>query len=170
MQIRRICATDGPALREIRLRSINTDNAAFGIHRDQLLALTDAAWTDLCLANAHEASTIVVAVAERHIVGVVGCIHDPSPKRHHCGVVWGMYVVPEYRGFGVGRRLLDAIINHGSSITYMMLKLLVTTHAVGALELYRAVGFSTYAKEPAFLCIDGITYDAYHMMYMYPRK
>lgn len=90
MEIRRITPTDGPALKAIRLQSLATDNAAFAIHRDQLTALSDADWTEVCRKNAHDdANTIQVAVLDGVIVGMVGCRHDISPKLQHSGMVWG---------------------------------------------------------------------------------
>ena len=171
MELRRITPTDGPALKAIRLQSLATDNAAFAIHRDQLAALSDADWTDVCRKNAHDdANTILVAVLDGIVVGMVGCRQDISPKLQHCGMVWGMYVAPPQRGSGVGRRLLAAVREHGMGQSYTMLKLSVTNHSAAALALYSRAGFTAYAHEPALLCIDGITYDACHMMYTYPRK
>jgi ribosomal protein S18 acetylase RimI-like enzyme len=117
-----------------------------------------------------DANTILVAVLDGMFVGMVGCRHDVSPKLQHCGMVWGMYVAPQQRGRGVGRRLLAAVKEHGIGQAYTMLKLSVTNYSAAAQTLYSEEGFTVYGHEPALLCIDGITYDAYHMMYTYPRK
>ncbi len=171
MEIRRIKTTDGPALKLIRQHSLVSDDTSFGIHHDQLAELSDSDWTDVCRTNAGgSANTIVVAVVAGGLIGMVGCRQDRSPKLQHCGMVWGMYVLPAYRGQHIGHKLLSAVIQYGAKIGYMMLKLSVMERSARALALYTKAGFTTYAHEPALFCIDGITYDACHMMYLYPRK
>ncbi|WP_435106638.1 GNAT family N-acetyltransferase [Arhodomonas sp. AD133] len=40
------------------------------------------------------------------LIGTIGVRREHRRKMRHKGVIWGMYVRPEYRGAGVGRVLL----------------------------------------------------------------
>ena len=57
------------------------------------------------------------------------------------GEIERMYVQPHVRGFGVGRRLLERLINDGREIGYRVLKLESLKFLTAAHTLYRSVGF-----------------------------
>jgi ribosomal protein S18 acetylase RimI-like enzyme len=170
MLIRRIQTADAMAVKRLRLQALTQEPLAFAMDVTQAADWADAQWVQIASRNSDGVPTIVLAQVGTELVGMVGCHIDASPKRAHCGMVWGMYVAPQQRGRGVGRRLLAAVKEHGIGQAYTMLKLSVTNYSAAAQTLYSEEGFTVYGHEPALLCIDGITYDAYHMMYTYPRK
>jgi GNAT superfamily N-acetyltransferase len=78
-------------------------------------------------------------------------------KARHTAIVWGMYVWPEQRGRGLGRRLLEAIIDEARIWPDVeRLTLTVVERAGAACQLYRAMGFETYGREPDGLRQDGV--------------
>ena len=170
MQIRRIQPADALAVKRLRLQALTQEPLAFAMDVTQAADWTDTQWAQMAIRNSEGVQTIALACVDTALIGMVGCHIDASPKMAHCGMVWGMYVAPQQRGRGVGRRLLAAVKEHGIGQAYTMLKLSVTNYSAAAQTLYSEEGFTVYGHEPALLCIDGITYDAYHMMYTYPRK
>lgn len=71
-----------------------------------------------------------------------------------------MYVTPVFRGRGVGRALLDAVIAHARAFAHLRnLKLSVTAPNTAAIALYRSRGFIPYDAEREAICVDGVFYD-----------
>ncbi|HYP14097.1 MAG TPA: GNAT family N-acetyltransferase [Bryobacteraceae bacterium] len=82
------------------------------------------------------------AFATGHLVGVVGFYLDKDRQ----GWVWGMFVHPEFRGQGLGRRLLSEIVQHARSLQDLReLHLMVASSQKPALGLYESCGFSPHA-------------------------
>ncbi|MFP2912549.1 GNAT family N-acetyltransferase [Pyxidicoccus sp. 3LFB2] len=93
-------------------------------------------------------------------MGVVGVYRDAGRKQAHKAHVWGMYVLPEVRSRGIGRRLMVAAIEEARRMPGV--ERLLLTVAVGnapAQKLYRALGFRTYGVEPCALRFDGASVD-----------
>lgn len=165
--IRRIRPGHGAALRDLRLASIASDNEAFGISATQLQALTLNDWEQACAQQCAGPNAIYVAETSSGLQGMCGLRIDASAKMRHCGLVWGMYVRPTFRTHGIGRALMAHIITHGRHHGLQMLKLSASVQQQAAIRLYHAMGFVTYATEPAYMVIDDMLIDAEHMYYVY---
>jgi RimJ/RimL family protein N-acetyltransferase len=82
------------------------------------------------------------------LVGIVGFFRRPEMKIRHKGTIWGMYVTPEARGMGLGKGLMNALIQHASSIPHLeQLILSVVTTNEAAHHLYLSLGFKSYGIE-----------------------
>jgi GNAT superfamily N-acetyltransferase len=73
------------------------------------------------------------------LIGVGGVQRDPYLNRADVGRIRHVYVLGEYRRHGVGKRLLDALIQHAGE-HYTLLTLRTPTTAAAA--FYEAIGFS----------------------------
>ena len=71
------------------------------------------------------------------IVGV-GCLKRLEPG---VGEVQRMYVLPTYRGKGIGRAIINRLIDDARSIGYCLLRLESLKFLDAAHSLYRSVGF-----------------------------
>ncbi|MEM7792306.1 MAG: GNAT family N-acetyltransferase, partial [Verrucomicrobiota bacterium] len=73
---------------------------------------------------------------------VVGwCDVTPSPREvfAHCGEL-GMGLVKEFRGRGLGKLLIDSVLEHSISIGVERIELDVRTDNVNAISLYEKTG------------------------------
>jgi ribosomal protein S18 acetylase RimI-like enzyme len=69
-------------------------------------------------------------------------------------------VLPECRGRGIGRRLLEAVLSQARSIEGVRhVTLSVNAANTPARRLYQSLGFVCYGLEPAALCVDGAWHD-----------
>jgi GNAT superfamily N-acetyltransferase len=85
---------------------------------------------------------LLLAVKENHGAGLA-CM---KRIRDDMGEIKRMYVRPEFRGKGIGRALLEALIAEAKEIGYPRLRLDSTRFMKAAHALYRSVGF--YEIEP----------------------
>ena len=76
-----------------------------------------------------------------------------------------MYVAPEARRQGVGRKLLQHALEYAwNSLSVTQVNLGVNTGNTPVVELYKSLGFETYGVERGFLLVDGVLYDEYQMV------
>lgn len=97
--------------------------------------------------------------------GMVGFARETSLKRQHKGMIWGVYVAPELRGRGVGRRLLEEIIERARGLPGLeSIVLAANAGDAAATSLYKSLGFRTFGNEPKALKIDDHYVDDEHMV------
>lgn len=85
---------------------------------------------------------MIFAEFDGKLVGMVGAYQDEKKKLHHVINVVSFYVMPSYRSRGVGRALLQAVIDkYQANPDIKKLQLGVTTTQVPAQHLYKSLGF-----------------------------
>ncbi len=107
-EIRAAAPGDEPQLRELRLRALRADPGAFAVTADLEAALGPEHWQSVTAASREADDTVVwMARAGQRAVGMAAGRWYDRPA----GVaqLWGMWVDPRGRGFGLGRRLVTAV-------------------------------------------------------------
>jgi ribosomal protein S18 acetylase RimI-like enzyme len=140
VRIRRVRESDLLAFRELRLRALAADPMAFGSTYHRESEYEHARWDDLVRRGAESPTeaTWVSEFKDGSFVGMIGAFH--AEQVFH---VWGMWVDPEYRGRGVGGRLLDALLAWvRTADLFAEVRLSVAPTQVPALRLYRSRGFT----------------------------
>lgn len=86
------------------------------------------------------------------LVGAVALEGSPRPKTRHKAHLVGMYVLAAWRGQGIGRRLVQAVLDHARQRPDLkVLTLTVTEDNTDAIALYQAAGFHAFGLEPMAL-------------------
>ncbi len=107
---------------------------------------------------------------EGQLVGNVGLLRERGRKKHHKALVWGMYVAPEVRGQGIGKLLMQNLLQKSTTISGLeQIHLGVVTTNVAARHLYLALGFRVYGTEPHALKLDGRYLDEELMVFSLSR-
>ncbi len=109
-----------------------------------------------CVAGAFEGA---------ELVGMAGFARNLREKSHHKGLIWGVYVRPAYRGRGVARDLLRALIERAKLQRGLeQIMLTVAVDQAAARRLYESLGFEVFGHERHALKVDGEYVDEDHMV------
>lgn len=157
MHVRLLKAGDWRIWRELRLEGLKGELEAFGGSYEEEVKWEDKKFEENLVEN-----DVFGAFDGEGLVGCVGFFGWKLVKTRHGGVVWGLYVKPEYRGKGVGSALMEAVIEHGRQ-RVMQLTLYCTTNRAEAKKLYEKHGFRVYGVEPRALKIGNQFFDSYCM-------
>ena len=137
MHIRRVRPDEWQALRDLRLRGLETDPDAFGGTLAESLAKPDSEWQ----ARAASTETVTfIAESDARFVGM-GTV-GPAPERPSIAAIYGMWVAPDARGQGIGGSLMDALESWARDAGYRDIGLGVTMTNETAVRLYVAKGYA----------------------------
>jgi len=151
--IRLLTTADAARYREVRLEGLTLHPEAFSstFERESEKPLP---W----FADRITQGNVFGAFVGDDLAGVAGCWPQEGPKVNHKAALWGMYVRPAARSSGLGRRLVEAVVNHAAE-RVEQLQLSVVAANDGACRLYLNMGFSEYGREMKALKQDGRYYD-----------
>lgn len=92
------------------------------------------------------------------LLGTVGLRVSKDIKTRHRGLIWGMYVVPDAQGTGIGAALLRHVMEE-SRHRVEQLYLAVAASNVSAQRLYGKAGFKQYGLERRAMKVGAIYHD-----------
>lgn len=83
------------------------------------------------------------------LVGVAGLRFQHRPRTRHKAWLFGMYVLPDHRGRGLGRELLEAVLEGARSRDGVeLIQLTVSESNIAGCRLYETCGFEPFGTEP----------------------
>lgn len=103
--------------------------------------------------------TMLVAKQDEKIIGIASLNRQPRRMSHRGD--FGVSVLKNHWGEGIGSKLLEGIINFAKENAFSIIDLQVRSDNLRAIHLYEKYGFVKYATHPAFHKIgnDNIPYD-----------
>lgn len=150
-EIAKLGPDDWRELKTIRLEALRRDPAAFSSTYADSVTRRDEDWRQR-LANPD--AVTVVARALGVPIGMAGAIFGADGERH-VAMLFGMYVSASYRGQGVGRMLLRALIAEiVAQPEITTIRLWVTPTQQAARQLYASMGFQE-VENPDRTTLDG---------------
>lgn len=139
IRIDRLGPSDWRAYRVLRLEALRHEPNAFTSTYADALTRPDAWWRNR-LTNPR--SVMLMARVDGEPAGIVGLHLESNEGDPSVGIVNGMYVSRRYRRRGVGRRLLQALIDLvAEHLAIATLRLWVTATEEPARRLYASLGF-----------------------------
>ena len=160
MQIRRLDAHDAPEYQALRMRALWEFPEAFTSSWQEDEQQPIAVW-EARLEGEH--TMFWGAFEGSALCGMVGLERERRVKNRHKGVVVGMYVSQEWFGTGMGRALLDALLDHARGAGVELLVLTVTEGNTVATNFYEAAGFRSFGIEPKAIKVDERYFGKNHM-------
>lgn len=163
MNIRKLDTYDWQSWRSLRLEALLTAPEAFFSSYDDVCT-----WPDDKFIAIMQDNTIYGAFDGDNLIGSMAMGVVEGRQRQHQGVVWGVYIKPQYRGQKIGDALLEAIITQAKSIVK---QLQLSAHAENhsALRLYQRHGFEVYGIEPRAIKVGDRYYDESLMMLIFNK-
>jgi ribosomal protein S18 acetylase RimI-like enzyme len=147
VEIRFLTADDADAYWRIRLEALERDPEAFASSAEEhrALSINDVKSR---LSSDPANNFIAGAFVGGRLAGTAGFYREPGLKRRHKGHVWGVYLAAGMRGQGIGRRMLQALLERAAAIAGLeQILISVTTTQVPAVSLYRSLGFQFWGRE-----------------------
>jgi ribosomal protein S18 acetylase RimI-like enzyme len=139
--IRQLGAADAALYREIRLESLRCNPEAYtNSYEDE--SAQALAWFEETVSS----SAVFAACRGSDVLGIAALTPQRGRKKAHKGVVWAIYVRVTARKMGVGRRLIENVIEYARS-RLDLIQLNVNTDNQAARLLYESCGFSQYGIE-----------------------
>jgi RimJ/RimL family protein N-acetyltransferase len=113
-------------------------------------ALLPLVWWQARLTPAIDADEMVFgALLDATLVGVAGLSFEKREKARHKATLFGMAVADAAQGRGLGRQLVDMVLDHArarAGVSVVQLTVTEGNHAAEA--LYRRCGFVPFGVEP----------------------
>ena len=159
-EIRRLTPADAPAYRALRLRALWEYPQAFTSSYAEDEKLPPEATVNR-LASAHLKFWGAFDMGE--LCGMVGMDRETRAKCRHKATVVGMYVAHEQMGRGIGRALVETLVEDARASGLALLVLTVTHAESSARRLYERCGFRSFGIEPRAIRVDGHFYAKNHM-------
>ena len=158
IEIRQLGRSDAAEYRDLRLRGLREVPEAFGsTYEEEVLFSLDTVATRLEPTRSPSGRVVLGAFADGVLVGIVGCVQESRVKKRHTAVIFGMYVAPEVRGRGVGRRLLNEAIAEARTWPNVERVTITVVERVGAARaLYVSLGFEPFGREIDALRENGV--------------
>jgi L-amino acid N-acyltransferase YncA len=149
MLVRKLTEEDLDALWTMRLQALMDNPEAFGSTYEE----TVARGKDVFRQRLAQGDDIFFLGAfDETLIGMVGFFREEGVKNRHKGYVVSMFVLPEKRGQGAGKALMQALIALARQIDGLeQLHLAVVTTQQAASLLYRSLGFEVYGMTPRAL-------------------
>ncbi len=160
--IRQSNLADAPNFRELRLGALQDSPTAFSMDYDKALNQSIKHWEDMLIMNDQE-STIFFAEHDGQLIGMTGIARGRSQKTRHSADVWGVYVIPEWRGLHIAEEMIKSCLAWAKARNIVVARLGVTTINTAAVRCYERCGFKVYATESRALFHEGRYYD-FHLM------
>ncbi len=144
--------------KKLRLEAVQDSPQSFLATVEETEAETDAEWQD-------KIKNMLFAVNEAgELVGMVGVYSDRKVKLKHIANIVSVYVKPDYRGQGIGKKLLEAALTSAKAnpeIAKIQLGVITTQDA--ARHLYKSLGFKKVGELKRAVKIGDTFYDE-HLM------
>ncbi len=163
MLLRTLKPEDATAFQALRLRGLLECPEAFASSHEEEVG-TPPAEIERRLKPKPD-SAIIGAFREGELVALTGVQREGMTKLAHKAFIWGVYVAPEARGYGVGSKVVSQALNYAAeTLGVRQVNLGVNTKNTAAVALYSKLGFVQYGLERGFLLVAGELHDEYQMV------
>lgn len=156
--IKRLCEDDLNIYWLIRLEALRNNPEAFAATYEETLAGNDPKQNVKSYLTGEGMSTYG-AFINGQLAAIASLRRYPLEKMNHKAMLLGMYVSKAARGQGLGKKLIQKIIDSAREEGVEQIQLMVVTHNQAAKSLYASLGFERYGVEKEALKQNGEYWD-----------
>lgn len=152
IMVRALCPNDVQAYKAVRIHALQNSPLTFGSSYREESGYADEVFA---YRIRHEGGNAVYGAFDGdRLLGTAGMfVHERLSERHR-GTLWGVYVMPEARGLGLGRLLVDHVIKHAEKYVVVLDAKVVASNDY-ARQIYYDLGFEKYGLEKKSFCVEG---------------
>ncbi|MDQ3541207.1 MAG: GNAT family N-acetyltransferase [Chloroflexota bacterium] len=149
IEIRHLTESDAQAFQTLRLHALRELPEAFGLTYEEERKTSTSAFNQRFRAEWISGdNSILGAFSRGQLVGSIGLRRWSREKQRHKGYIWILYAEPSFRGYGIGRLLLDAILRYARTLAELeQIQLSVSADSRQAYSLYVSFGFEPFGYE-----------------------
>ncbi|MFN5310286.1 MAG: GNAT family N-acetyltransferase [Candidatus Kapaibacterium sp.] len=159
--IRRVRIDEAAQFRDLRLASLQETPDAFASSYEE-----EEHWTAEFYAERQRSQPdnfIIGAFDNTTLVGMVGFFRERFRKTRHVGIIWGMYVRPEYRRQNIGEKMLHYLLDEARTVQGIeQVHLGVVSTIYPAKSLYEKCGFQLFGEEKNAMKDQGKYFSVFH--------
>ena len=144
--IERITPQTALVFKDVRLRALLDAPTAFSSTYAREAQFPDEEWMKRSVRWSSDGSVAFLAMDGDGGCGIVGAYEENA----RCAQVISMWVDPGFRRAGVGRALIDAVVEWAGSRAVRELKLMVTSVNPVAIAFYGRLGFNMTGKTAVY--------------------
>jgi len=144
--IERITPQTALVFKDVRLRALLDAPTAFSSTYAKESQFPDEEWMKRSVRWSSDGSVAFLAMDVVVGCGIIGAYEENA----QCAQVISMWVDPEFRRAGVGKALIDAVVDWAGSRAVRELKLMVTSVNQGAIAFYKRLGFRMTGKTAVY--------------------
>ena len=161
MEIYKLAASEWETYKNLRLEALREDPQSFGDNFVEMALLGDDHWKE---EFENPKSFILVARDGKAPFAMAAAYQEDGEKMQHIAYVWGVYAKKSYRGKGIGRQLMEELLDEiGKTREIEKVDLNVNTSQLAAVRLYEKLGFEIVGTLHNELKVEGKYYDE-HLM------
>lgn len=162
ISIKRLAATDAGVYRALMLRAYSEHDTAFTSTFEERANKPVEWWTK----RLQDPTSITLGAFDLGdlLIGTVRLEAYQRLRERHKVQLTAMYVMKDYAGKGIGRRLLDEALAESRKLNSMeLINLTVTADNLAAVRLYSKLGFQTFGRETRAVKATAAYLDKLHM-------
>ena len=162
ISIKRLEATDAGVYRALMLRAYSEHDTAFTSTFEERANKPVEWWTK----RLQDPTSITLGAFDLGdaLIGTVRLEAYQRLRERHKVQLTAMYVMKDYAGKGIGRRLLDEALVESRKLNSMeLINLTVTADNLAAVRLYSKLGFQTFGRETRAVKATSAYLDKLHM-------
>jgi ribosomal protein S18 acetylase RimI-like enzyme len=149
--------------RDFRLEALQTEPQAFGSsYNDQVNRKNEEWQHNLKRYIQGNGNWMFFATQGLNLIGMMGAFQTDADRKNNTAQIIAVYVKREFRGKGVGKKLMKALLEELAKAKIKKVKLSVNVEQVAAVKLYENFGFKVVSKEDQILG-DGQKHTEYNM-------
>lgn len=159
MLFRKLTPEDWRLYKKVRLKSLDEAPQAFESSLLEESHFEESVWRER-LESRDSSFCLGAFIETGELVAIAGFTQGHKLKTQHKSYLWGVYVLPNARGFGIASGLMKTIIKEFDALkTVSSLQLTVTANNTQAVALYKKFGFKEYGLEKDAIRVAGVSYD-----------
>jgi ribosomal protein S18 acetylase RimI-like enzyme len=164
LNIKRLHASDAEQYWNLRLEALKQNPEAFATSYEEAIQRKNP--IERVAGNLEQEENYTFgAFDQEELVGMVTVLQEQNEKMQHRANIFAMYVTPKMRGEGVGKALLNEVVNQARTIEGIeKLNLSVVASNEKAKRLYSGMGFKVFGFEEKAMKVNDAFYDEEHMV------